>query len=201
MIDPYLTGYGLRFPRSNLISLIFKSIETDQRIKILDIGCGLGANAEILKIFEGTYLGIDLSENAISKASSIYKNNANISFKQSDIREFFKNNNEEFNIVIDSSTLQHVQRDDIPTVIKEIGAHINQQPGRSTFFSNWASNKNSSMNIRFENFTGFELILAHFQENFGNLEIYNSIFSKVDSHDISIESSTVKEFQIKGGKK
>jgi len=201
MIDPYLNGYGLRFPRSNLISLIFKSIEIGQPIKILDIGCGLGANAEILNIFEGTYLGIDLSKNAISKASSIYKNNTNISFKQSDVREFFKNNKDEFNIVIDSSTLQHVQRDDIPAVIKEIGIHINQQPRKSMFFSNWASDKNSNMDIRFENFTGFELIISNFQEIFGNLEIYKSTSSKVDIYDISSESSTVREFQIKGERK
>lgn len=201
MIDPYSTGYGLRFPRSNLISLIFKSIEISQPIKILDIGCGLGANADILKIFGGTYLGIDLSENAISKASNIYENDSNISFQQSDVREFFKNNEDEFNIVIDSSTLQHVQRGDIPAVIKEISAHINGQPRKSMFFSNWASGTNSEMNIRFESFTGFELIIDNFQENFGDLEIYKSTSSKVESVDISIESSMVREFQIKGGRK
>jgi 2-polyprenyl-3-methyl-5-hydroxy-6-metoxy-1,4-benzoquinol methylase len=201
MIDPYLTGYGLRFPRSNLISLIFKSINFSQPIKILDIGCGLGANADILKIFQGTYLGIDLSENAISKAANIYQNNSNISFKRSDIREFFRNNEDEFNIVIDSSTLQHVQRDDIPAVIKEISNHINRQPSASMFFSNWASDTNSNMDIRFESFTGFELIINNFQENFEELEIYESTFSKVDSFDISINSLTVREFQIKGGRK
>lgn len=198
MSDPYLTGYGLRFPRSNLISLIFKRIDITQPIKILDIGCGLGANADILRIYKGTYLGIDLSENAISKASSIHENNSNISFMQSDVREFFQNNTDEFNIIIDSSTLQHVQRSDIPTVIKEISSYISQQSRKSMFFSNWASNDNNSMDIRFENFTGFELIINNFQENFEDLEIYKSTFSKVDLYDMSIESSMVKEFQIKG---
>jgi hypothetical protein len=60
---------------------------------------------------------------------------------------------------------------------------------------------NPNMDIRFDNFTGFELVINNFQENFEDLEIYKSTSSKVDSIDISIDSFTVREFQIKGGRK
>jgi hypothetical protein len=57
------------------------------------------------------------------------------------------------------------------------------------------------MDIRFDNFTGFEFVINNFQESFEDLEIYKSTSSKVDSIDISIDSFTVREFQIKGGRK
>lgn len=103
-------------PRNLAISgIILENLEPG--LKILDIGCGNGTLYNYLSNIDVNYLGIDLSEMAISEAHEKFSDKKNARFTAIDFEEFPAT--EKFDIVIFNEVLYYFPYDKIISVIKK----------------------------------------------------------------------------------
>jgi trans-aconitate methyltransferase len=65
-------------------------LELQEKDRVIDFGCGDGKITRDIaeKVFQGSVLGIDLSENMIQQASNDHKEQENLSFEHADIASF-----------------------------------------------------------------------------------------------------------------
>lgn len=96
---------GNNFRYRKLLNIIDRELFDikDQKIKILDVGCGYGSIIPILqKSFNDNfeYHGIDLLKGFIDDGNEKYKDSSNINFENTDLKSFIKNNNEIYDFVI-----------------------------------------------------------------------------------------------------
>ncbi len=171
--DPYSDDYGLRFPRGEVISAILGDINlipngSNNRFQILDVGCGLGSFSRILECLpNSTYLGIDLSGQAIKKAIQRFPDTKNTcNFLQIDTLDFIKNSDLKVDIVIDSASLQHHFTGDDQAGWETFMFHLSHFLQTGVIYTQWASSENSEMRERFPRFTGFEQILSTLEDFF-----------------------------------
>lgn len=116
----------------DLVFILKNLIEVDS--KILEIGCGKGANVSIVESlpeWEGNYIGIDLHSDPIWNKLQ----NKRIEFQHYDIFEYPNKKMREFDIIFSHSVLEHVQYDltlitKLATVSKCFQIHC--VPGRSS---------------------------------------------------------------------
>ena len=177
--DPYSAGYGLRFPRSPIISAFTRSLEYFEReapLKILDIGCGLGAVAYIGDAVNITYVGIDPSEFAIVRAREIWASKASqrrIEFINTSLEQFADTNQEKFDFVIDGASLQHIDCNTYPsasTPIEDVHKLLVSERDKSGYLITlWASNESDGTK-NFPYFRGFENVKTEIKNNF--LQLY-----------------------------
>lgn len=163
--DPYNNGYGLRIPRGEIFSAVINHIKDSNEdvkngCKILDIGCGLGANAQILEFFPNSiYVGIDVSPTAIDRALKSYRDsNASIKFFCQDTLQFLRESNYLPDLVIDSASLQHHLDPSSRQNQEQFFKEFSQLLPSSTVFTQWASSTNANMTKNFVNFVGYEEI-------------------------------------------
>lgn len=160
--DPYDNGYGLRIPRGEIFSSVINHIknstnEVNKAWKILDIGCGLGANARILEFFPNSiYVGIDLSPTAIDRALKSFKDShAAIEFICQDTLKFLRESTYLPDLVIDSAVQHHLDPSNRQSQVGFLES-LSQLLPSSTIFTQWASSTNSEMTKNFVNFVGYE---------------------------------------------
>jgi len=92
-------------------------LNTNKVVKILEIGCGLGHNLELIKKFGNFSLtGIDIQEYALSKARGKYQG---INFINSDCVNLPFDDGE-FDLVFSRVTLIHIHPEEIKQVMREI---------------------------------------------------------------------------------
>lgn len=115
-----------KYPTEELVRFIgmnFFKISREERknIKILEVGCGQGANLWFLAKEGFDVYGIDISPSAIKKAKKYLSEAYNVKadLKVADAREF-PYENEFFDIVIDCATVQHLPFKDHKKVYVEI---------------------------------------------------------------------------------
>lgn len=107
---------------------ILPYIKTNNKTKILDIGCGIGRWAEEFKNKEiSLYKGIDISEELIEVAKKIYKDVESIQFEAKDPIVFFKNNTEKFNSIILSGVLNYINDSELDRLFAEISKHTSDK--------------------------------------------------------------------------
>lgn len=88
-----------------------KSGELSPDSRVLDIGCGLGANATFFNCLGDVYLGldnytgIDISESAVFKCKARFLQNERLKFIQSPFLEY--DSEEKFDLIIDSFALAY----------------------------------------------------------------------------------------------
>jgi len=171
--DPYSTNYGLRFPRGEIVSAIMGDIASlpsgaNQEYQILDIGCGLGSFSRILECLpNSTYLGIDLSGEAIRKASERFLGNKDrVEFLQIDTLDYIQNSKLKVDIVIDSASLQHHFASDEQQNWEVFMRNLSQFLQSGVLYTQWASSENLQMEKTFSSFTGFEQILKTLKDFF-----------------------------------
>lgn len=114
----YLFLRILILPIDKIINEIpFKNIKNDQKIKILDIGCGYGINLITIyeyfnfknkKNFYG--LGIDINKKRICFLDNIRKNKKIKNLKFLDLNLIDNNINQKFNIVMLIDVLHHLEK-------------------------------------------------------------------------------------------
>ncbi len=82
------------------------SQKVENRISILDVGCGDGTLAQYLRTDENNILGIDVSHSAIQKAN---ENNtySNVSFFQTSFEDF-QPNNEKYDAIVFVASIHHM---------------------------------------------------------------------------------------------
>jgi cyclopropane fatty-acyl-phospholipid synthase-like methyltransferase len=172
--DPYSDNYGLRFPRGEVISAILSDVALLQnglnhKFQILDIGCGLGSFSRILECLpNSTYLGIDVSGQAINKAKERFPDNKKnrCDFLQIDTLEFVRTSNLKVDIVVDSASLQHHFASNDEAGWETFMLHFSHFLQDGVLYTQWASSANSEMRKRFPHFTGFEQIVTTLKDYF-----------------------------------
>lgn len=115
-----------KYPNEELVRFIGRNFfkiprEKRKNIKILEVGCGQGANLWFLAKEGFDVYGIDISPSAIKKAEKYLSEAYNIKahLKVADVRELpYKN--EFFDIIIDCATVQHLSFKDHKKVCTEI---------------------------------------------------------------------------------
>jgi 2-polyprenyl-3-methyl-5-hydroxy-6-metoxy-1,4-benzoquinol methylase len=98
-----------------IISHVKNNAESINNLKIIEVGCGHGANSQYLNSFYSNYLGIDYSDELIRIANHRYSNN-NTSFLCSNIKDY--NTSEKYDLIIGVGILHHV--DDLLSVLNSI---------------------------------------------------------------------------------
>jgi SAM-dependent methyltransferase len=176
MSNVYANGYGNNFPDSNIISAFFRQmrnlqkdgLKNDSKISLLDIGCGIGANLQILDYYENiTYHGVEINETARDSTanrivSSGLENRAKVFLSSTEI--FLENNQEVYDVILDRASLQHhaflknrFKRSDFFDLL------ISRLHKTGIFISLWAGQENLNTSIRFPSFVPFEEIAPTFQ--------------------------------------
>ncbi|MBN1293629.1 MAG: class I SAM-dependent methyltransferase [Candidatus Latescibacteria bacterium] len=113
-----------------LLSIINK-LYKDEPVNVLDLGCGDGifleekANREILNK-NGTYLGVDISEQSIKQAQSLH-NNPNVNFIQGNLTDpglpkLIEEKGKVWNCIISVFTIQEIP--DLNSFLKNLGAIV-----------------------------------------------------------------------------
>lgn len=175
MNSPYVNGYGLKWPSSNIVSEIYRCMGAHKRLgRGLDFGCGLGAHGrlmETLGLSEVYYL--DNDEYALKAAQ---KRLAELPFEGS--RLFLQNlteipKNIRFDFVIDRASLQHVKPNLIHSVLLKLKdlLIIDEISGNMTsgfLLTEWILSSDRDVQThRFPDITFFfeieSFVLEHFQ--------------------------------------
>lgn len=115
-----------KYPNEELVRFIGSKIsaiptEDRKKIKVLEVGCGQGANLWFLAKEGFEVHGVDISSSAIIKAEAYLKEAYDVkaNLKVADIGDLpYKN--EHFDIVIDCATIQHVSFSDHEKAYNEI---------------------------------------------------------------------------------
>lgn len=115
-----------KYPNEELVRFVGRNFfalprEERKEIKILELGCGQGANLWLLAKEGFDTYGIDISPSAIKKAEKYLAEAYNIKAKMEvgDIRKLpYKNNF--LNLVIDCASMQHIPFTDHKVTYKEI---------------------------------------------------------------------------------
>ncbi|MCA9459999.1 MAG: class I SAM-dependent methyltransferase [Nanoarchaeota archaeon] len=104
------------FPFSDLVSLVFRNkIKKDSKIKVLELGCGAGANISLFKELGYEYYGIEGSPTIVEEIHKKYpelSNNIIVGDFTKDLIFNFK-----FDYIIDRSSLTH---NDTNSIIKTL---------------------------------------------------------------------------------
>lgn len=108
----------VRFIGSNFFNL---PIEERSNIKILEVGCGQGANLWFLAKEGFDVHGVDISISAIKKAGKYLKEAYNVKAKlgAEDVRNLLYKN-DSFDVVVDCNMIQHISYTDHKVAYKEI---------------------------------------------------------------------------------
>jgi len=104
----YTFGLVLQYHLNEFVSLLPK------KAKILDAGCGSGRDVAYLTDYGFDVIGIDISEGLLEEA----KKRAKGEFKKMDITDM-KFKDEEFDGVWSCATLYHLEKKDVPKVLKD----------------------------------------------------------------------------------
>jgi SAM-dependent methyltransferase len=163
--DAYSRGYGLKYPRSEIVSAIFNKLvnqgdRRNEKLSIVDIGCGLGSMAMLTdNLPNSNYLGIDISPQAIQFAKERFSATPRkIEFLCIDTLLFLDTSRVIPDVVIDSASLQHHFSQVDINEQKFFMAKLSEFLGKGAIFSQWASEKNEGMTKNFDKFVGFESV-------------------------------------------
>jgi len=120
----YQKGYGARYPNEELVRFIaslFKNLKEEKRsIKILEVGCGSGANVWYLAREGFSVYGIDGSKTAVKMCvERLKKEGLKAKIETRDISTL-PYPSEYFDIVIDIASIQHNTPNQIKKILVEI---------------------------------------------------------------------------------
>lgn len=107
--DPWLHGDASAIQYDIMLNLMKTNKTCQKRCRILDIGCGKGAFTSRLKenFKRSEILAVDISETAIRKAKTKYKN-LKINFRTTDIKNSYKTIGGKFDIIVLSQVLWYI---------------------------------------------------------------------------------------------
>jgi len=123
--DTYLPS---KFCRRDIIRNAFNKNFLKKKFVILDIGCGIGANALYLKDKYSKYIGVDISSEMIKVAKQFCKNLKNVEFHISNIKDFNIPKDLKIDLVLMDGALHHM------TEISKIFRILKRKIDKGTIF-------------------------------------------------------------------
>lgn len=115
-------GYFLKYPDENLIRFIFTELKNNknEKLKILDVGCGIGRNSIFMANEGFDVYGIDISKEALNIAKKKAKEKKlSINYIYSNFSDLsFENNS--FDAVVDIQSIQHNRINEIKKIFSEV---------------------------------------------------------------------------------
>ena len=133
--DTYLPS---KLCRRDIIRNAFNKNFLTKKFVILDIGCGVGANALYLKDKYSKYIGVDISSEMIRIAKRFCKNLKNVEFHASNIKDFKITKDLKIDLVLMDGALHHM------TELSKIFG-INTTKLRSIYLAYFESKKDKSL--------------------------------------------------------
>jgi SAM-dependent methyltransferase len=128
------------WPWSDLVSYVKKFIKINEKLKVLEIGCGMGANIPFLLSLGVQYYGVDGSEIAIKRLQAKFP-----TLKNRLVVEDFTEKipfSESFDLIIDRCSLTHNDTNSISKCIRMIEKRL---VDNGTFMGiDWWSQKDSA---------------------------------------------------------
>lgn len=125
-------GWGSYYPSSEIITLYHRYIKNrmpkDKKLRVLDFGCGRGANLEFFSDMGFEVYGIDISKEAIDicKNNQYFKADHFIQcdvIKDKSLQELF---DIKFDVIVATVSLTYLGKSDIKNVIKQFSQCLNQ---------------------------------------------------------------------------
>ncbi len=123
--DTYLPS---KLCRRDIIRNAFNKNFLTKKFVILDIGCGIGANALYLKDKYSKYIGVDISSEMIRIAKQFCKNLKNVEFHVSNIKDFKISKDLKIDLVLMDGALHHM------TEISKIFSILKRKIDKGTIF-------------------------------------------------------------------
>lgn len=135
---------GNNFPHQSLIIFFYRHIYKlkKKKIDILDLGCGTGSTLKLIKKDYFYIDFVDISKTALKKI----KEKKNIKTFNQRIYDFLKYSEKKYDLIIDSTSIQHQTEDEIKKSFTLIGKNLKK---KGFFFS---INLNSSRGINDDSF-------------------------------------------------
>lgn len=137
---------GNNFPHQSLIIFFSRKFSNvKKKLNILDLGCGTGSTLKLLKKRNFQIDFVDISFAALKKLKKKFKNKNVNTFNKS-FNEFLKGSEKKYDLIIDSTSLQHQDEKDYKISFSLINKNLKKN---GYFFS---INLNSSKGLNDENF-------------------------------------------------
>ena len=132
---------GNQFPHNNLVIFFYNYIYKikKKRIDILDLGCGTGSS---LMLFKKNSFIVDLVDISKAALNKINKKNKNIKTFNKDINSFLKYSKKKYDLIIDSTSIQHQNEDEI----KQSFSLINKNLKKNGYFFSINLNSDNGLN-------------------------------------------------------
>ncbi|MDN3205709.1 SAM-dependent methyltransferase [Algoriphagus sediminis] len=94
--------------------------------KILEVGCGIGTVSHLLASYvkRGKVLAVDISPESIKKAQGLWKEQKNLEFAVSDMKDFERN--EQFDFFVFPDVLEHIPIDQHPPLFRTVRKHAHE---------------------------------------------------------------------------
>ena len=109
--------------KDNTLKKLLKHVLPIDNLNVLDIGCGSGRYVKILSDLGAKVTGIDISKRIIDRCKHNYPN---IQFFNSSLQNF-KFNSDKFDLILSSTTLQHIPDNEKKEAFKKISNLLNDK--------------------------------------------------------------------------
>ena len=138
---------GNNFPHQSLIIFFYRYLNKlkKKKLNILDLGCGTGSTLMLIKKNSFYVDFVDISITALKKIEKKNKNKNIKTFNKS-FNEFLKHSKKKYDLIIDSTSLQHQNEDGI----KQSFSLINKNLKKNGYF--FSINLNSSRGLNDDGF-------------------------------------------------
>lgn len=112
------------WPWSNLISLVYRYAKPKRNMKVLEVGCGAGANIRFFQSLNVDYYAIEGSASMVEKLQKAYTGER-IHIVQGDFtKKLSFLGGQRFDLIVDRSALTHNATDDIQNALKLIHEYL-----------------------------------------------------------------------------
>lgn len=197
-------GWGSYYPDSNIITFFHRYIKDripeNKVCRVLDFGCGRGANLEFLVDMGFEVYGIDISTEAIEicRKNERFKGS---NFIQADIindKTLAESFDVKFDIIIATASLTYLKRDDIKEVIRQFKEVLTDEGLiMATFFEKQSAYSQQKDENGMVCTTRINLDIEHYTFILENREELRSLFKDYNEMVVGDTQITFPDFEAK----
>ncbi len=131
-----------RWPWSSLVSLVNRHCDIREGMKVLELGCGAGANIPFFVSLKSDYHAIEVSQTTVASLKSEYRDNASVDVKQGDFTDDISIFGPNFDLIFDRGALTLNSTEGIERVLKQVYKAL--KPGGIYIGIDWFSTSHSA---------------------------------------------------------